>query len=116
MDWRLLATTFVAVFLAEMGDKTQLATMAFASSGSRWAVFAGSAAALVCASAIAVLAGELVARHVSPLWIRRAAGALFVVLGLVFLLGRGEPSAPAPSGSDPEGTSGEGLGDEPGER
>ena len=114
MDWRLLATTFVAVFLAERGDKTQLATMAFASSGSRWAVFAGSAAALVCASAIAVLAGELVTRHVSPLWIRRAAGALFVVLGLVFLLGRGDPTSPEPTA--PENTSGEGLGDEPGER
>ncbi len=86
MDWRLFLTTFLAVFLAEMGDKTQLATMSLAASGSRWTVFGASAAALVTASALAVLGGELVARYVSPIWIRRAAGALFLVLGLVFLL------------------------------
>ncbi|MEZ4293566.1 MAG: TMEM165/GDT1 family protein [Polyangiaceae bacterium] len=83
MDWKLFGSTFLAIFLAEMGDKTQLATLSFASSGSsRWTVFAASAAALVATSAIAVMAGEAVARHVPPVWIRRAAGALFVVLGV----------------------------------
>lgn len=83
MDWKLFGSTFLAVFLAEMGDKTQLATLSFASSGSsRWLVFAASATALVSTSAIAVLAGELVARHVPPVWIKRAAGALFIVLGI----------------------------------
>lgn len=90
MDWRLFATTFAAVFLAEMGDKTQLATMSFAAGGSRWVVFAASALALVATSAIAVLAGEVVARYVPPVVVRRAAGALFVVLGLVFLIGKGD--------------------------
>lgn len=104
MDWRLFAATFLAVFLAEMGDKTQLATMSLAASGSRWVVFAASALALVAASAVAVLAGEVVARYVSPLWIRRAAGALFVVLGIVFLFGRADASAaPASSADAPSG-------------
>lgn len=93
MDWRLFATTFAAVFLAEMGDKTQLATMSFAASGSRWVVFAASALALVATSAIAVLAGDIVARYVSPVWIKRAAGALFIVLGVWFLFERGDPPA-----------------------
>ncbi len=90
MDWKLVATTFVTIFLAELGDKTQLATMSLAAGGkARWAVFLGSAAALVAASAVAVLAGDVLARTIPPIWIERAAGALFVVLGVALLAGRG---------------------------
>ncbi len=86
MDPRLFLSTFFAVLLAEMGDKTQLATMSLAAEGSsRWTVFAASALALVAASAIAVLAGEAVSRVVPPHWIKRGAGALFIVLGLLML-------------------------------
>jgi len=86
MDWKLFGSTFLAVFLAEMGDKTQLATLSLASSGSsRWLVFAASALALVSTSAIAVLAGEAIARHVPPVWIKRVAGGLFIVLGVLML-------------------------------
>lgn len=90
MDWKLFVSTFAAIFLAEMGDKTQLATLSLAAGGSRWVVFGAAAFALVATSGIAVLAGEAVARAVPPIWIRRGAGALFVVLGAVYLLGRGE--------------------------
>jgi putative Ca2+/H+ antiporter (TMEM165/GDT1 family) len=90
MDWKLFASTFAAIFLAEMGDKTQLATLSLAAGGSRWVVFVAAAAALVATSAVAVLAGEAVARAVPPIWIKRAAGVLFLVLGAVYLLGRGE--------------------------
>lgn len=80
--WRLIATTFSTVFLAELGDKTQLATLGIAAeSGAKWAVFAGSAAALVLSSLIAVVAGEWVAKMVPPLLLKRAAGVLFLVLG-----------------------------------
>ncbi|HTM46336.1 MAG TPA: TMEM165/GDT1 family protein [Polyangiaceae bacterium] len=83
MDWRLIFTTFGAVFLAELGDKTQLATLAFASGGnSRWAVFVGSATALIATSAIAVLGGEAIARTVSPMALKRASGVAFVAIGL----------------------------------
>jgi putative Ca2+/H+ antiporter (TMEM165/GDT1 family) len=86
MDWKLFLTTFMAIFLAELGDKTQLATLSFAAgSSSRLTVFAASAAALICTSALAVLGGDLVARHVPPIWIQRGAGVLFLVLGAVFL-------------------------------
>jgi putative Ca2+/H+ antiporter (TMEM165/GDT1 family) len=90
MDWKLFGSTFLAIFLAEMGDKTQLATMSLSAGSSRWAVFAGAALALVATSAIAVLVGEGVARVVPQAWIRRGAGAVFVAMGLVFLFGRGE--------------------------
>lgn len=90
MDWKLLASTFAAVFVAELGDKTQLATLSLAASGSRWVVFAGSAAALVASSLIAVLAGEAVSRAVPPIWIKRAAGVIFLVMGVLFLLSKKE--------------------------
>jgi putative Ca2+/H+ antiporter (TMEM165/GDT1 family) len=90
MDWKLLATTFGAVFVAELGDKTQLATLSLASGKvSRLAVFIGSASALVCTSLIAVLAGELISRYVPPQYLRRGAGAIFIVLGLLYILRKG---------------------------
>lgn len=88
MDWKLFASTFAAIFLAEMGDKTQLATMSLAAGSSRWVVFAAAATALVATSAVAVIAGEAVARLVPALWVKRAAGLLFLVLGAFYLLGR----------------------------
>lgn len=90
MDWRLFGSTFLAIFLAEMGDKTQLATLSLAAGGSRLAVFAASATALVATSAVAVLAGEAVSRVVPAVWIRRAAGALFVAMGVLFLVAKGD--------------------------
>lgn len=89
MDFKLLAQSFALIFLAELGDKTQLATLTLAASGkSRLMVFLGSALALTLTSAIAVLVGEGLARVVPEAWIRRAAGLGFVVLGVLFLLGR----------------------------
>lgn len=86
MDWKLFASTFAAVFLAEMGDKTQIATMSLSgASSSRLSVFAGSALALVATSAIAVLVGGVVSRYVPAIWIKRAAGSVFIVLGVLYL-------------------------------
>jgi putative Ca2+/H+ antiporter (TMEM165/GDT1 family) len=83
MDWKTTLTTFGAVFLAELGDKTQLATLAFSTTGqSRWAVFVGSASALVATSAIVVVAGEAVSRAVAPTVLQRVAGVAFVAIGL----------------------------------
>ena len=58
MDWRVFLTIFISVFLAELGDKTQLATMLFAADKevSKWTVFVASASALVVAAAIGVAA------------------------------------------------------------
>ncbi len=83
MDWKLFATAFVTVFVAELGDKTQLATFGLASSagGGRWMVFAGSALALVCTSLIAVLAGAAIGKLIPPIWLERTGGALMLGIG-----------------------------------
>jgi putative Ca2+/H+ antiporter (TMEM165/GDT1 family) len=89
LDWKLLTSTFTLIFLAELGDKTQLATLALAASGkSRWVVFFGAAAALVATSGLAVLLGEGVARTVPAVWIRRFAGLGFLALGVFFLVAK----------------------------
>lgn len=83
MDWKLFATAFTAVFVAELGDKTQLATfgLAAASSGGRLAVFLGSALALICTSLLAVVAGAAIGKVVPAIWLERAGGALMLGLG-----------------------------------
>ncbi len=91
MDLKAFATTFFAIFIAEMGDKTQLATLSMsAGSRARWSVFAGAALGLVCTSAVAVVAGEAVSRYVPAHWLRRGAGAVFLVLGTLYVFGIGE--------------------------
>jgi putative Ca2+/H+ antiporter (TMEM165/GDT1 family) len=86
----LMLTTFVSVFVAELGDKTQLATMALSgdapSGHARIYVFAGASLALVTTSAIGVLAGAAIGRVLSPALIQRAAGVLFLALGAWMLL------------------------------
>lgn len=87
MDFKILLTTFGMIFLAELGDKTQLATFAFsANSSSRVAVFVGSAGALVLTSLLGVVFGGLVGRLVSPQVIKIGAGSLFVILGIWMLI------------------------------
>jgi putative Ca2+/H+ antiporter (TMEM165/GDT1 family) len=78
----LLASTFVTVFLAELGDKTQIATLLLsAQSGRPWLVFAGSAAALVATSLLGVVAGRWLARWLPPQRLELLAGALMLILG-----------------------------------
>jgi putative Ca2+/H+ antiporter (TMEM165/GDT1 family) len=83
MDIKLLLTTFGMVFLAELGDKTQLATFCFsADCDSRLSVFLGSAGALVLSSLIAVMLGAAVSRLISPATIKIGAGIFFLVVGV----------------------------------
>ena len=90
MDWKTLASTFGAIFVAELGDKTQLATLSLASGPvNRLSVFLGSAGALVCTSLLAVLAGAAISKYVPPHYLRRGAGAIFIVLGLLYLFRKG---------------------------
>lgn len=81
-----MLSTFAAVFVAEMGDKTQLATLGLASGASRWSVFIGAASALVATTAIAVLAADVINRAVPALWVRRGAGVLLVAIGAFYLV------------------------------
>ena len=91
MFWKTASTAFGLVFLAELGDKTQLATMLLAAECQAiWAVFAGSALALVLSSFIGVLAGETLTRIIPPAVLQMLAGAAFIVLGFVMLLQGGK--------------------------
>jgi putative Ca2+/H+ antiporter (TMEM165/GDT1 family) len=84
MDWKIFTTVFGIVFLAELGDKTQLATLLFASKspGNLLTVFVGASAALILASAIGVAAGSIVAQYIEPKLLSYVAGAGFVVIGI----------------------------------
>jgi putative Ca2+/H+ antiporter (TMEM165/GDT1 family) len=84
IDWKLFAATFTTIFVAELGDKTQLATFgaASASDGGKLTVFLGSSLALIACSAMAVLVGAALGRYVPLVWLERAGGILFIVLGV----------------------------------
>lgn len=84
MDLKLLVMVFGTVFLAELGDKTQLATMLFSTreGASLWTVFIGASLALTAASGMAVLAGSLLSSVVDPRYLSYAAGIGFIVIGI----------------------------------
>ncbi|PVZ63522.1 TMEM165/GDT1 family protein [Pelagibaculum spongiae] len=88
MDWKVFISVFGAVFIAELGDKTQLATMLFAADKdvSKWTVFAGASAALIVASAIGVLAGSFLSEYINERYLNYAAGVGFIAIGLWTLL------------------------------
>jgi len=88
--WKTFSAVFVTVFLAEIGDKTQLATMLFSADRetNKWMVFAGSSVALVIAAAIGVLVGAQLERFVRPQTLKLIAGAGFIIIGLWTMLSR----------------------------
>ena len=82
MNWQVLGSAFLMIFIAELGDKTQISTFAFAAeSKSPLSVFLGAALALVCSSAIGVLLGGLVGRFVPERVMKFAAAAVFLGFG-----------------------------------
>lgn len=83
MEWKLFATVFASIFIAELADKTQLVTMLFAADKavSKWVVFAGSASALVVASAMGVLAGTVLSQFISVKIMSVIAGTGFMLIG-----------------------------------
>lgn len=87
MDWKIFITVFGTVLLAELGDKTQLATMLFASDKevSKYTVFFAASLALVIASAIGVLAGSLLSAYINEKYLQIIAGVAFVVIGILTL-------------------------------
>ena len=89
MDWRVIITTFGVIFLAEMGDKTQLAAMTMAADTKKpWAVLIGASVALACVSAIGVVVGGTLGHYVPLVWIKRVAAAAFIAIGVLILAGK----------------------------
>lgn len=97
----LLASTFATVFLAELGDKTQLAIVSISGTSTRpGAVFAGSALALVLASLLGSAAGGSLTRVIPTDWLQLAASAGFLVLGLRLILRSSQAGEEAPSAAE----------------
>ena len=89
MDWRVILTTFGVIFLAELGDKTQLAAMTLAAQTRRpWAVLIGASIALACVSAIGVAVGGILGEYLPLVWIKRAAAGAFIIIGVLILIGK----------------------------
>jgi len=87
MDWKIFITIFASVFIAELGDKTQLATMLFAADKevSKYTVFFAASAALIVATAIGVLAGSFLSEYMSEKYLHYIAGIGFILIGLFTL-------------------------------
>jgi putative Ca2+/H+ antiporter (TMEM165/GDT1 family) len=83
LEYKALLTVFLTVFVAELGDKTQLATMLFAADkgASKLTVFAGACLALILASAIGVLAGGIISQYLTEKHLHYLAGAGFILIG-----------------------------------
>lgn len=83
MDWKIFLAIFATVFIAELGDKTQLATMLFAADKevSKFTVFLAASAALIVASAIGVLAGSLLSEYINERYLHYVAGVGFIAIG-----------------------------------
>jgi putative Ca2+/H+ antiporter (TMEM165/GDT1 family) len=89
MDWKILGTAFVTLFLAELGDKTQLAIITMsAKTESKLAVFIGASLALVIVSLLAVLFGGLLTQFIPTDWLQRIVALAFITIGILMLIGK----------------------------
>jgi putative Ca2+/H+ antiporter (TMEM165/GDT1 family) len=89
MDFRVLLTTFGIIFLAEMGDKTQLAAMTMSAQTKKpWAVFIGSSLALAAVSALGVIVGSVMGEYFPLEWVKRVAAVAFIIIGTLMLFGK----------------------------
>ncbi len=89
MDWKLALTAFATLFLAELGDKTQLAAIGLtANTGKPLPVFIGAATALVSITLLAVVFGESATKLVPASYLHKGAGVLFLLIGVLMLWGK----------------------------
>ncbi len=88
MEYKVLFTVFAAVFIAELGDKTQLATMLFADDKevSKLTAFVGASLALIVASGMGVLAGGIISQYLSEKHLNYIAGRGLIGIGIWTLL------------------------------
>ena len=87
MDWKIFLPIFSTIFIAEVGDKTQLATMLFAADKEvrKTMVFLAASVALIVASAIGVLAGDLLSEYINEKTLHYIAGVGFITIGTITL-------------------------------
>lgn len=99
MDIKVMLAAFSVIFLAEMADKTQVATVCMATGKSPWSVFIGSAAAMTVCSFFAVLVGCVLRKQgaIDVVWIRRAAAVLFILMGAWMMMQSFRPECEEPA-------------------
>ncbi len=89
MDWKIFASAFVTLFLAELGDKTQLAVITMtAKTDSKLSVFLGASLALVAVTALGVLFGGILTQYIPTEWLQRIVAAAFIIIGVLMLFGK----------------------------
>ena len=88
MELKVFFTVFAAMFIAELGDKNQLAPMLFKADKeiSKWTVFLGAAAALIVATAVGIIAGALLSEFINEKYLNYLAGSGFIPIGVFTLL------------------------------
>ena len=89
MEWKIFWTAFATLFLAELGDKTQLAVITMTSKTSAaLSVFSGAALALIVVTAIGVLFGAVITEYVPAEWLQRIVAVAFIAIGVLMLWGK----------------------------
>ena len=89
MDWKIFGTAFITLFLAELGDKTQLAVITMTSSTeSKVSVFLGAATAWVAVTLLGVLLGGVLSQYIPTEWLQRIVAVAFIVIGVLMLAGK----------------------------
>lgn len=89
MEWKIFGTAFLTLFLAELGDKTQLAVITMtASTESKISVFLGASLALILVTALAVLLGGVLSQYVPTEWLQRFVAFAFIAIGILMLFGK----------------------------
>jgi len=89
MNWHAFVTTFALIFLAEMGDKTQLTAISMVSrTKSPLAVFLGASLAMAVVTLLGVLGGALLVRYVPEAYLQKIAAVAFILIGLAMLVGK----------------------------
>lgn len=87
--FKIISTTFWMVFIAELGDKTQLQTMLLATQAhSKLGVFIGASCALVFSALLGVIAGGYITKYIPPNYLQMGAGVAFIVIGVFTLFGK----------------------------
>lgn len=89
MDWKIFASAFITLFLAELGDKTQLAVITMtAKSESKLSVFLGASLALITVTALGILFGSILTQYVPTEWLQRIVASAFIIIGVLMLFGK----------------------------
>lgn len=87
MDFKVILTTFTAVFMAELADKTQLVGIGLAGKTLKpFSVFLGSVSAYLIITAVSVFVGAMIGKHLNPVYLKFIGGFLFLILGILMLL------------------------------